>query len=821
MSLLQKASIVTTPTAYGVGVLNSIKPAYALGENIVTNGTFDTDSDWTKGTGWTISGGKANCDGTQTGTSNLYQNMSNLSNKSVKVEYTVSNYSAGHLDLSFFGTGLPASETRANANGNYIWYVNIPTGHNGNVGFSANSSFVGSVDNFSVKVETEADFDFTRTSSATRVNPNYLIETVSINSANLVQNGNFSELSSEKITNGNFETDSDWTKGAGWSISNGKASKTGSASDSLYQSGTFLQNKTYKLSFSLTNTTQGNLIGQLFGGGGSNEFFNTTSIANGNYTFYVQASINRTTFGFYASGSFDGSIDNVSVKQVDPNDNWNLVGDFEINENKAFINNASQYSQLTQQLGVNFLTSGNKYKVTIDIPVMSISGVFALRYTGGAIIPILSSEIIDGKYTRTFVMPSNGNFWLQTTGAYSGLNVQVDKVSLIEIQENGVPRLDYTNGTASILLEPQRTNLITYSQDFSQWTPDTNASITSNSIISPDGTQNADKLIAGSSVARQSIKFNLNTTGNISAYVFAKKGEYTVIQLTDALLGSAFANFDLQSGLVGSTNTFAANIENYGNDWFKCSITYNSVNSPINSFRISIAQSSTSARLVNFAGNSSDGLYIYGAQLENELFSTSLINTSGSVVTRAAETLNNAGNSDLINSTEGVLYCEIAALADDGTYRILSLSDGTTDERIYIQYTNVSNTIAAVVKNGGVTQANRSFVLSDETQFNKIAFKYKANNFALWINGVQVGTDTNGSTPIGLSELAFDNGAGGNDFYGRCKTVAVFKEALSDTELACLTSTNNREIFLNYYYRMQYVGANTEAIDCAQIKLNV
>ena len=45
--------------------------------------------------------------------------------------------------------------------------------------------------------------------------------------------------------------------------------------------------------------------------------------------------------------------------------------------------------------------------------------------------------------------------------------------------------------------------------------------------------------------------------------------------------------------------------------------------------------------------------------------------------------------------------------------------------------------------------------------------------------------------------------------------------ALSDTELACLTSTNNREIFLNYYYRMQYVGANTEALSCAEQTFNV
>ena len=71
MSLLQKASIITTPTAYAEDYLYSIKPAYALGSELVINGNFATDSNWTKGTGWTISGGVASCDGTQSSTSNL------------------------------------------------------------------------------------------------------------------------------------------------------------------------------------------------------------------------------------------------------------------------------------------------------------------------------------------------------------------------------------------------------------------------------------------------------------------------------------------------------------------------------------------------------------------------------------------------------------------------------------------------------------------------------------------------------------------------------------------------------------------------------
>ena len=51
------------------------------------------------------------------------------------------------------------------------------------------------------------------------------------------------------------------------------------------------------------------------------------------------------------------------------------------------------------------------------------------------------------------------------------------------------------------------------------------------------------------------------------------------------------------------------------------------------------------------------------------------IPTNGSIATRLADVANNSGNSTLINSTEGVLYAEIAALADDLTFRYISISD--------------------------------------------------------------------------------------------------------------------------------------------------
>ena len=125
-------------------------------------------------------------------------------------------------------------------------------------------------------------------------------------------------------------------------------------------------------------------------------------------------------------------------------------------------------------------------------------------------------------------------------------------------------------------------------------------------------------------------------------------------------------------------------------------------------------------------------------------------------------------------------------MANDGTFRYISLiNDASNFVQIY--YKDSSNRISALVKSSGSTQFFVNHDLSNATNFIKVAIKYKQNDFALWVDGVEVATDTSGNAPTGLSELDFDF-LGGNKFYGNCKELRVYNTALTDTELEELTT---------------------------------
>ena len=146
--------------------------------------------------------------------------------------------------------------------------------------------------------------------------------------------------------------------------------------------------------------------------------------------------------------------------------------------------------------------------------------------------------------------------------------------------------------------------------------------------------------------------------------------------------------------------------------------------------------------------------------LEEGSFPTSYIKTTSSAVTRAAETCDGSGNAATFNDSEGVLMVEISALISGGSTRVISLSSGSQSvNNIYFNFNTSGGLSCQVLTSGGNNNLSTSSINQENN--SKILLKYKANDFALWVNGFEVDTDTSlSSTPIGLDRLNFDFGSG-------------------------------------------------------------
>ena len=391
------------------------------------------------------------------------------------------------------------------------------------------------------------------------------------------------------------------------------------------------------------------------------------------------------------------------------------------------------------------------------------------------------------------VIPSSGAADMDVTRATDA--TRVDANGLIADVLSNVPRIDYTGGGCPhILAEPQRTNLVTYSEDLTNgfYLLSGMEVVTESAIVSPDGTSYGYTIVPTSATSSHYFNYTYEDLTvaigvDVTYSVFVKPNGYNFIQIaTSTGFASKFQNFELTGdGVIGTGDVDGKTIEKIG-DYYKISVTQVSIAANPR-FLLIPSPTALATRNASFTGNGTDGVLGWGVQVEAGSYATSYIPTSGSTVTRNQDIFTRDGIGSLINSTEGVLFIEIAALSDnDGTYRSLSISDSSRNNEIEIDYTN-DEKIRVLVKSGGGTIFSTSFII-DTTIFNKVAVKYKLNDFAVFINGTEEYTITSGAIPIGLNRLAFDRGDGGTPFYGKVKQLQVYKTALTDTQLAALTS---------------------------------
>jgi hypothetical protein len=393
------------------------------------------------------------------------------------------------------------------------------------------------------------------------------------------------------------------------------------------------------------------------------------------------------------------------------------------------------------------------------------------------------------------VLPSNGDGDFDFTRASAATRINAQ--GLIETVAIGDNRLNYplidgvVSGCPSLLLEPQRINLITYSEDFtdSSWIFD-DATLISNSVVSPDGTQNASTLIGNTVNSRHNIGVSIGNASVDGSYtIFAKAKELRYLQITSVNTTQQYVNFDLLNGVFVLGSDFSnAKMEDYGNGWYKCTVVSDG---EYNGYYLSLVSGLNATWLESWVmPNNTDGLYIWGAQFEQGSYPTSYIPTSGTTATRSAETCNGAGDVNTFNDSEGVLFAEISALADGGVTRAISIFSAA-DNRITLALHSTTNRVQFfIAMNGYINTVDLDATDIVQTDTNKIACKFKANDYALWINGIEKDTNTTQSNTVQsgtLNSLNFDIN-GSNNFYGNTKQIQYFDTALNDTDLETLTS---------------------------------
>ena len=427
------------------------------------------------------------------------------------------------------------------------------------------------------------------------------------------------------------------------------------------------------------------------------------------------------------------------------------------------------------------LGAGKTFKITIVVDSIT-SGNFEF-WIGGYSEDTPTISVAD---TYTYYVTSGGSESYMGFNPHSNLIATISSVSVKESTRNDLARVDYTGSTSSLLAEPQRTNLLPYSSDFSEWAQ-VNIILTPNSVSSPSGDVNAYKITPTSTSGVHKVRENLSTvSGDYTLSIFAKQGEYKNILLWDDILsGGLGVNLDDLS-IFRSQNNQGYNVENYGNGWIRISVTLSYSSQQISPTLYIYDNSATPQ--ISFAGNDINGLYIWGAQVEQGSYATSYIPTSGSTVTRVQDQYSKTGISDKINSEEGVLFLESSSLSNDGTSRCISIFQNGSNFIKFI-YSSSSNRVDFVAFSDGNVSCNIVKVISNTTENTKFALKWKVNDFALWIDGVEVGTDLSGNTPLGMDKISFTNeGGSSGNYFGKVKQLQVFKTALTDIELATLTT---------------------------------
>jgi hypothetical protein len=353
---------------------------------------------------------------------------------------------------------------------------------------------------------------------------------------------------------------------------------------------------------------------------------------------------------------------------------------------------------------------------------------------------------------------------------------------LVEVVPANFPRFDhrYVNGeieSLGLLIEEQRANLVTRSNDFSNsvWAGycggKSNITYNTTDVVAPDGLFTSTKVARGSNGCDGSLAWGFHWNSGIGG---------TIINTTDTYTASIWAR-----GLVGGE------VINVGfNDSQMTNHTLSTSWTRIT--RVGVANTTDRGFQVK-SDTINQTFYIWGAQLEQGAFPTSYIPTLGSTVTRTADNASMTGSnfSNWYNQTEGTLFTQYKTIGDKSNQMVAQIrsDDGNNRVEIRAQGSSSSQFRIEVINNGATTQQEFTITPSGYTvnNFHKITLGYKENNFASTINGTLYTDNTGVVGNCNYMMIGAANYGSSGDYNGHISQLIYYPTRLSNAQLVSLT----------------------------------
>jgi hypothetical protein len=381
------------------------------------------------------------------------------------------------------------------------------------------------------------------------------------------------------------------------------------------------------------------------------------------------------------------------------------------------------------------------------------------------------------------------------------LSTRVNESGFIELVADNVPRLDYLQpdgsiGCPALLVEPSAQNLALQSEAFDsvQYTLIRLNAFGSGSVANTTATKdpfngnNADYLQEDSTASSTHLALQINagqvSGTNFTFSVFAKAAERTRLNLFNNAGGGGNASFDLTAGTATLLAGVSASIQNYGNGWYRCILTYTP--NVTGNFNVQVQLADASGN-ITYNGTGNSGLYVFGAQVEAGSVATSYIPTTTQAITRGAEAVSKTGVSSLIGQTQGTIYAEVdyrnLSTVNQGVLQLFQDSNNRFGLAFYRSGAN--NRVQFYCLAAGSVTVNIDSIIT--AGIYKLAGAYANNDWVFYINGTQIGTDTSSAVPT-TPTIELGNAANSSQFNDRIRATVLYTTRLPNYLLESETS---------------------------------